>query len=98
MAEMGSGGSGDFASARAPSHSAVRRHARTPISTSAPSTDAPSSTGDAACGVAIAVKKTPVPNTTACIANAETAAALRRTPARSARTTSPATLHTFPGM
>src|SRR6266498_3656719 len=98
MADTGNGGSGVVASASLPSQSAVRRQANTPIRASAASSAPPSNTGEAACGVANAMSTTPVPSTTACIANAEMAAALRRTPARSASTTSPATLHTLPGM
>ena len=97
IAEAGSGGSGRSELARAPSHCAVRRHASRPMSATAVTTAPLKSTGEAACGVPAATSTTPVPRITACMANADTAAALRRTPARSASRTNPATLQTFPG-
>ena len=63
----------------------------------AASAAAASRRGDSAEGVAPATTATAVPNPTAWTANADALAAQGSTPARWARTMSPATLHTLPG-
>src|SRR5689334_21903153 len=79
------------------SHAAVGRHTRTAMVATAASPARARRAGGALWGVAAATTATAVPTDTAWMTTADAAAGPRWTPARSARTTNPATLHTFPG-
>src|SRR5690348_9871597 len=79
------------------SHRAVGRHTSTPMVATAATAASARRAGGALWGVAAATTATPLPSDTAWTTMADAAAGPRCTPARSARTTRPATLHTFPG-
>src|SRR5438270_190080 len=96
-ARRASGSSGGVALTRRPSQAAVGRHASAPIVTTATRLAAARRSGGALCGAAAATTATPLPSDTAWITNADAAAGPGWTPARCARTTRPATLHTLPG-
>src|SRR5439155_25316790 len=91
------GPSGAAAFTSRPSRWAVGRQASRAMVASAAQPASTRRNGGAACGVTAATTATPLPRATAWITIADAVAGPGDTPACRASTSSPATLHTFPG-
>ncbi len=96
-ADRASGSRGARAFTTRPSQRAVGRQTSTRIVATAARPASARRSGGALWGVTAATTATPLPSDTAWITKADAAAGPGSTPARWARTTRPATLHTFPG-
>src|SRR5882762_6719277 len=96
-ADGASGSRGAAGLTRRPSQRAVGRHTSTRMVATAARPPRARRSGGALWGATAATTATPLPSDTAWITKADAAAGPGATPARRARTTRPATLHTLPG-